>query len=153
MQLVSQHETCKKVLTDKTLYEWMCFESEDIVRHNWTDVAVHDRKIVDEMLPGDTRLWILWELGSLFLPMYCGVHDKTHYEDGHRLSSVELYMLRSMKEDQLAQAQVRHLMDAKTSCKYYFITKGTNEFNSLICPTTFHAVMDLVFCGRANHFL
>jgi len=152
MQLTSQQETCKIVSCVQTLHEWMCFESENTVRHNWTDVAIHDRRIIDEMQPGDTRLWVIWELGSLFLPMYCKLSEESQLKEDYKLTSVEIYMLRFFKEDQFATAQTRVLMDAKVNCKYYFIIKGTNDYNSLICPTTFHSVVDLVFCGKANLF-
>ena len=142
MQPTSQQETCKIVSCNPILHEWMCFESENTVRHNWTDVAIHDRRIIDEMQPGDTRLWVIWELGSLFLPMYCKLSEKPQLKKNYKLTSVEIHVLRSLREDQFATTQ----------CKYYFITKGANDCDSLICPTTFHSVVDLVFCGKTNLF-
>lgn len=152
MQLISQQETCKRSFRNQTLHEWMCFESENIVKYNWTDVAIHDRKIIDEMRPGDTRLWVIWELGSLFLPMYCKLSQKAQLEENYKLTSVEIYMLRAFKEDQFAKAQTRLLLDAKATCRYYFITKGSDDYSSVISPATFNSVMDLVFCGKANLF-
>lgn len=153
MQLISQQEACKIVFRKQTLHEWMCFESENIVKYNWTDIAIHDRKIIDAMLPGDTRLWIIWELGSLFLPMYCELLQKDKLKKEHNLTSVEIYMLRFFREDQFAKAQTRVLLDAKAGCKYYFITKGSNDYDSVIRPATFHSVVDLVFCGKTNLFI
>jgi hypothetical protein len=151
MQLISLQEKLKQVFHKQTLHEWMCFESEDTVKHNWTDVAVHDRKIVNKMRHGETRLWIISEFGSQFLPMYCKLGEKKLQESrSYVFSSVEIHMLRFMKETNFGKLQAKAL---RASSKFYFITKGSSEYNYIVAPTDFRAVMDLVFCGSANQFL
>ena len=151
MQIISRQESVKTVLRNQTLHEWMCFESEDIVRHNWCDVAVHDRKIVNKMRSGDTRLWVISEIGSVFLPMYCKLYEKQKQEEAeYELSSVQIHMLRFLKNDRLGATQSEI---ARKTSRFYFITKGNGEYDYSISATNFSAVLDLVFCGSVNHFL
>lgn len=151
MQIISRQESVKRNLRNHTLHEWMCFESESVVLHNWTDVAVHDKKILNSMRPGDTRLWMIHEFGSLFLPMYCKLYEKRKQEESeYDFSSVEVHLLRLAKDDRLGSAQSKIL---RATGKFYFITKGHGEYDYSVVPADFCSVMDLVFCGKASQFL
>jgi hypothetical protein len=150
-QIISRQEPVKTILRNKTIHEWMCFESESIVKHNWTDVAVHDRKILNKMRCGDTRLWHIHELGSLFLPMYCMLHEKQKQEEAeYEFSSVEIHAFRLLKEDRLGQIQAKIMLDTG---KFYFITKGGGDYDYSVVPADFGSVLDLIFCGKANFLL
>ncbi|MGA1645964.1 MAG: hypothetical protein ACO4AV_13405 [bacterium] len=150
-QIISRQETCKVNFKKQTLHEWMCFEAENVVKYNWTDVAIHDKKILDRMLPGETRLWIISELGSVFLPMYCKLTEKTSNEYlNHSFSGVEVHMMRFFKEDQLGTIQSKITRDTSS---FYFIAKGHGLHSYSVVPVDFMSVMDLVFCGKANLFL
>jgi hypothetical protein len=151
MQILSRQETVKRIPRNQTLHEWMCFESEEIVKHNWTDVAVHDRKILNSMRPGDTRLWIISEFGSHFLPLYCKLYEKRKQEESeYDFSAIEIFMLRYVKDNRLAAMQSKI---ALSSTKFYFITKTSSEYNGIVAPASYRDVMDLVFNGKVNRFL
>lgn len=151
MQVLSRQEIVKRIPRNYTLHEWMCFESESVVKHNWTDVAVHDRKILDAMRPGDTRLWIISEFGSQFLPLYCKLYEKRKQEESeYDFSAIEVIMLRFVKDDRLAEMQSKIARDGS---KFYFITKGQSKYDHFVVPTDYYNVMDLVFCGKVNRFL
>jgi len=128
----------------------MCFEAENVVKHNWTDVAVHDRKIIEKMRAGDTRLWAVYELGSAFLPMYCRNHEKTNDQNTqHEFAAVEVFMMRFFKEHAIGLVEGTF----RRNTKFYFITKGHSDYDYDVVPTTIFDVVDLVFCGKANHLL
>lgn len=151
MQIISRQEKVKSNFRNCTLHEWMCFESENIVKHNWTDIAVHDRKILNKMRPGDTRLWIISEVGSNFLPMYCKLFEKERQEESeYDLSLVEIHMLRFLKEDNFSKVYNKVM---RNSFKFYFITKGDCDYNYSVVETTFDDVVNLAFCGKANFLL
>ena len=151
MQIISRQEPVKQIPRNKTLHDWMCFEAEDIVLHNWTDVAVHDRKILSKMRYGDTRLWVISELGSIFLPMYCKLYEKQKQEEAeYEFSSVEIYALRLLKSDRLSEMQSKI---TQATGRFYFITKGSGNYDYNVVPTNFGSLVDLVFCGKANQFL
>ena len=145
-QLISRQEQVKIKPRNLTLFDWMIFEAEDVVKHNFSDIAVHDRRLLNKMRPGDTRLWIISELGSSFLPMYCKLYEKSKQEESdYFLSAVEAHLLRFAKDDRLAEAQTKILL--RTS-RFYFITKGDGEYDGTIVPSDFRSVMDLVFCKQ-----
>lgn len=128
----------------------MCFEAESILRNNWTDVAVHDRKILEKMRQGETRLWAVYELGSAFLPMYCRLYEKGEQKDSqHEVSAVEVFMLRFFKEDQFGAVESKF----RKATKFFLITKGSSEYDFIAVPLSLFAVVDLVFCGNANFLL
>ena len=151
MQIISRQESVKKILRNMTLHEWMCFEAEDTVIHNWTDVAVHDRKILNKMRQGDTRLWIISELGSCFLPLYCKMYEKQKQEeDEYEFSAVEVYFARFIEGNRLASRQ--NSIFRKTA-KFYFITKGSGEYDYSVVPVSFLDAVDFVFCGQGSSFI
>jgi hypothetical protein len=150
-QIISRQETVKRSPKKQTLHEWMCFEAENTVKHNWTDIAIHDKKILDKMLPGEVRLWIIYEFGSVLLPLYCKLSE--HYvlnELNYSFSAVEVHLLRFAKEDSLGNVQNKI---ARATSSFYYISKGFGNYDYSVVPTDFHSVMDLVFCGKANLFL
>lgn len=150
-QIFSRQETCKVAIRKQTLQEFLVYEAENVVRHNWSDVAIYDQRIVEKMNPGETRLWIIWELGSLMPAMYCKLTEKESMtKTEHCFSAVECYMMRFVKEGPLCDIQSRI---ARETSKFYFVTKGHGNYDYSVAPATFRSVMDLVFCGGANSFL
>lgn len=150
-QIISRQETCKVVSKKQTLHEWMCYEAESVVQHNFSDVAVWDRKLVNKTNTGETRLWWIHAFGSQFLPMYCRVSEKAKAENSmYEFSAVEINLLRLFKEDQFSKIQNKIILETS---KFFFITKGSDEFHYDITPTTFREAANLVFCGKANLFL
>lgn len=149
--IFSRQETAKVALKKKTLHEWMIYEAENVVRFNFSDIAIHDKRILDKMLPNETRLWIIWEFGSQLLPMYCKLTEQyVLTELNYVFSAVEVHMLRFAKEDPFSDIQNKI---ARATSSFYFITKGYSDYDYDIAPTDFRTVMDLVFCGKANFFL
>jgi hypothetical protein len=59
-------------------------------------------------------------------------------------------MLRLMKDDRLASVQNKIIRE---TARFYFITKGSDDYDYSIAPANFHSVMDLVFCGKASRYL
>jgi len=151
MQFISRQESVKRNLRNLTLHEWMCYEAENVVKHNWVDIAVHDKEIINKMRPGDTRLWIISELGSNFLPLYCKLYEKHRQEESeYELSVAEVHMMRFLRGDRLGEIQSKI---ARATSKFYFITKGFGGYDYSVTPATFGSVLDMVFCGKANQFL
>lgn len=151
MQIISRQEGVKRNLRNLTLHEWMCYEAESVVKHNFCDIAVHDKKLLNKMRPGDTRLWIISEFGSHFLPMYCKLYEKYRQEESeYELSVAEVHMMRFLKNDRLGEIQSKI---ARATSKFYFITKGFGRYDYSVTSASFGIVLDLVFNGKANQFL
>lgn len=150
-QILSRQEPVKRLPRNKTLHEWMCFEAEDIIKNNWSDVAVHDRKLLGKMRPGDTRLWMIHEFGSLFLPCYCKLYEKRKQEEEEYVfSSLEINMMRLIRADELGNLQSKIM---RKSARFYFITKGFGDYDGLITPSDFRSVANLVFRGKISPYI
>jgi len=146
--ILSRQEPVKRLPRNKTLHEWMCFEAEDVIKNNWTDVAVHDRKLLGKMRPGDTRLWVIHEFGSLFLPCYCKLYEKRKQEEQEYVfSSLEINMMRLIRADDLGSIQSRIM---RKSARFYFVTKGFGDYDGLITPSDFRSVANLVFRNKIS---
>jgi hypothetical protein len=151
MQILTRQQAVKRNLRNLTLCEWMCYEAENVVKHNSTDVSVWDRKLVNRSRPGDVRLWWIHEFGSQFLPMYCKLYEKERMEEGeYELTAVEVNLMRMFKHDRLGEIQRKIILG---SSKFFFIIKGDGDFDYCVIPITFEEVVDLVFNGKANQFL
>ena len=150
-QIISRQEFCRVTLKKQTLHEFLIYEAESIVKYNFSDVAIFDKKIIDKMLPNETRLWIIWEFGSVMPAMYCRLTERESMtKTDHCFSAVECYMLRFMKEGPFSDIQSQI---ARTTSKFYFVTKGYGAYDYSVDPISFRGVMDLVFCNKANFFL
>jgi hypothetical protein len=149
--LFSFQETIKIEPRSKTLHEQMCFIADEVVRYNMSDVAVHDARILRRMRKGETRLWIINELGSQFLPMYCKLLEAARQEDkDYVLSAVEVTVARLLRDDPFDKARQKQFLD---SAQFYFITKGAGAYDGSIDSVDFRDVVHLVYCGDANHLV
>ena len=146
--LFSFQEQVKIDPRDKTLHEQMCFIADDVVRYNFSDVAVHDARILERMKKGETRLWIISELGSQFLPMYCKLGEAKKQQDKeYALSSVEIAIARLLNPDSFEKLRSRQFL---STAQFYFITKKSKTRDGVIFPISFKDVVDFVYMGEAN---
>jgi hypothetical protein len=149
--LVSFQETAKVLPRKQTLHEQMCFIADDVVRYNFSDVAVHDFRIIKKMIPGEARLWIIHEFGSQLLPLCCKINEwREQGKDDRYLSSVEVNITRMLRTDELQKAQNKVIFD---SAKYFIVAKGSDSRTGTITPVSFGDVVHLVFSGKADHLV
>lgn len=148
---VSYQETAKVSPKIQTLHERMCFIADDIVRYNFSDVAVHDARILKKMQIGEARLWMIHELGSQFLPLCSKINDwRAQQRKDVYLCSVEVMMARLLRTDPLQKAQNKAVLD---SAKYFIVVKGESAAAGKIEPIEFSDVINLVFRGKADSVL
>jgi hypothetical protein len=141
--LVSFQETAKVLPRNQTLHEQMCFIADDVIRYNFSDVAVHDARILKKMQAGEARLWIIHELGSQLLPMSCKVNQwRDQIKKDLFLCSLEVVIARLLRNDEFQKAQNKAILD---SSKYFIILKGADRLSGSITPIKFEEVVDLVF--------
>lgn len=145
---VSFQEQIKIDPRDKTLHEQMCFIADEVVRYNFSDIAVHDARILRRMRQGETRLWMISELGSQFLPMYCKLNEwRKQEEKEYCLSAVEVTVARLLRNDPFDKARSKQFLD---TAQFYLVTKGADMHGGSIAPIDFRDIVDLVYSGNAN---
>lgn len=126
----------------------MCFIADEVVRYNFSDVAVHDARILKRMNNGEVRLWIISELGSHFLPMYCKVGEwRKQSAKEYALSAVEITVGRLLSNGPFDKRKNSQFF--KTA-RFYLVTKGCDVWSGSVVPIDFRNVVDLVYCGKAN---
>lgn len=147
-KIITTQQAAKVVPRSQTLFERMCYLAEDILLHNWTDVAVHDRRILDNTKPGEFRLWIVTEVGTLFPPMFCRLHQeyRSHASGCLRMSAVEVHLMR------LAGSPAGGMLSQKfydsiknTPKKFFLIGKGVDDWSGSIEPIGLSDIMDFAF--------
>lgn len=148
--LISFQEKIKIEPRDKTLHERMCFIADEVVRYNFSDVAVHDARILRRMKQGEVRLWVISELGSQFLPMYCKLTERRQQEDKEYVfSAVELTVARLLRDEPFDRARQKQFLD---TAQFYFVVKGADVYGGIIDPVDFGDIVDLV-CHQSDHIL
>jgi hypothetical protein len=58
----------------------MMVEAEPIVRHNWLDIALHDKIKIEEASYDHVYVWVVTEIGSHLIPLYCELKQKQKIE-------------------------------------------------------------------------
>lgn len=131
----------------QTLHERMCFIADETLRYNLSDVAVHDKRILSKMRQGDVRLWIVNELGSHFVPMYCGMNDWKKQELHEApLSAVEVTLAKCLTNDVIGRF-------LKNSSQFYLVCKGNNSYSGSITAISLADIVHLVYGGNADHLV
>jgi len=131
----------------QTLHERMCFIADEVVRYNLSDVAVHDKRILSRMRSGEMRLWIVNELGSHFVPMYCGVNDWKKQELHEApLSAVEVTLAKCLTDDVIGRL-------LRGSSRFYLVCKGGDAFSGTIAAISLADIVHLVYGGNADHLV
>ena len=129
----------------------MCFIADDIVKCNFCDIAVHDARILRRMNPGETRLWIVSELGSQFLPMYCRLSEKARQKVcDYALSSVEVTLARLVSHEPFAKIQQQQFF--KTA-KFFLVTKTADACGGFLVPIDFRDIVHVVFRGELDELV
>jgi hypothetical protein len=146
LNLISHQEKTKTAPESgdkQTLHERMCFIADNIVKYNFSDVAVHDARILKKMRCGEYRLWVVTEFGSHFLPLNCKMSEyKKQQENDYFLSAVHVTIAKMLRHDVCQQAQNRILF---RSAEFYLVGKGANVFSGTIEPMSFPDVVRFVF--------
>lgn len=146
--LVSFQEQIKIDPRKKTLHEQMCFIADDVVRYNFSDVAVHDARILKRMKQGETRLWIINEVGSQFLPMYCKLNEvERQQEKDYVLSSVEVTLARLLRNESFDKVRSEIFLN---TAQFYLVVKGAGVHDGTIDPIDFRDIVNLVYGGKAD---
>lgn len=142
----SANQFCDNLVPDyepwraKTLHERMMLEAEPIVKHNWLDVAIHDKRKLDSSPARCVHVWILNELGSHMIPMYSTLEEKlkikgTDYQ--YLIATINHFFVRANFEPLIQ-------LDEYT---YYILIKGATPASGDIIPISLQSLMDLTSYG------
>lgn len=126
-----------------TLHDRMMQEAEHFVQHFWTDVAKHDKIVLDSMLDNSVALWVVRTTGSYLCPLYTDI-DQHHAENKDRFILAEHIVLR-------IRAQLVNQSEKFKECyRFYLVWKGCDPYDGTIVSISLADVFDLVFDKSGN---
>lgn len=126
----------------------MIVEAELTVRHNWSDVAIHDRNKLANAPLNHFYAWIVGEFGTYLTPMFCGIHDREKWELSP-LAPIQCLAMRWVHEENPLAENREYLLRIGPYHQKCFLVCKTNELGTgSIIPIDFAAFMDFVLIGN-----
>lgn len=148
--VVSLHqlENTRRKRPYQSLHDKMIAEAELVVRYNWSDIAIHDRKKLKKAPVGHLFAWVIGEFGSYFTPLFCSVDDKAKWA-ASPIAPIQILCMRWIqKENPLTENKVylHHVGPFYQKC--FLICKTDNDGAGTITPIEFADLMDLCLNGK-----
>lgn len=148
-RLFCVHELARVVRPARSLHERMLIEAESVVRHNWTDVAIHDKDRLRVTPVNHALAWMIGETGSHLTPLYCKLSDKGKWQTSPlaSLAPIQIYItalheqMLLLKGAKLAKFQRRQA---------YIIIKRDSPPGGEIIPVDFDELASMC-CTNPKH--
>lgn len=142
----SPHELERGRFSPRTLHEKMMLEAELVVRHNWTDVAVHDRDKLKSVPIGSCCYWVIGQMGSYLTPAYCELVHRERWSAGNHsdLAPIQFLVARWLDQAYIFRdcKEWKRLHDPYRDKRSYLVIK-TDEVNGEIIPIDLEELMDM----------
>ena len=119
----------------------MMVEAEPIIKHNWLDVALHDKRKIDAAPCDHFFAWILTEIGSHLIPMYSETKEKSKIE-GTEYKYITASVCHFLTKNNLGP--LANLGDHS----YYFVVKRNTLDGGDIIPVDLLSFVDFVSSGN-----
>lgn len=150
-RLFCVHELARVVRPARSLHERMLIEAESVVRHNWTDVAIHDKDRLRVTPVNHALAWMIGETGSHLTPLYCKLSDKSKWQASPlaSLAPIQIYIT-ALHEQMLllggAQAQLARLQRRQA----YIVIKRDRSSGGDIISVDFDELASMC-CTNPKH--
>lgn len=126
----------------------MIAEAELTVRHNWSDVAIHDRNKLRDTPIGHYCAWVVGELGTYLTPLWCNLSQKAKWE-ASPIAPIQVLCMRWIDDSNPLTENRGYLYSSGPyyqSC--YLICKTDDIGGGDIIPIAFDDLMDLCLLGN-----
>jgi len=127
-----------------TLHERMMIEAETQIQHNWTDVAIHDKRKLRTVSVDHACIWVVKSEGSALLPTYCKLSERKKWQADGPVCQLVAFVSRC----QDFFLKFRSNYDPRQD-SYYIIVKRHGVDGDII-PVSFDEVASLIFSGAAR---
>lgn len=128
------------------LFERMVSIAESVVHHNWSDVAIHDRRKLQLADVGDTFVWSIHEMGSYLSPLFARLDEQAEWEV-HPQSPIQVLMVRWLANENQIDNDLWRKIYHPSNYQHYIVRK-TGENRGVIDSVGFPELRDLAFCGQ-----
>ena len=136
----------------KTLHEEMIYCIEDFVQHNWSDIAIHDKRRIDAAAPGEAYAWIVSRFGSYLTPLFSRLSDE-HDSEHEEFAPIQILFFRWLNQKPLEKNQAYCQSYAPQHSKCFVIVKGHGNYDGAIHPVDYRELMDLVLLDLPQKYL
>jgi hypothetical protein len=148
-KLFCVHELARIARPARSLHERMLLEAEPYVKHNWTDLAIHDKDRLRVTPVNHALAWMIGETGSYLTPLYCKLSDKSKWQASPLalLAPIQIYItalheqMLLLRGAQLAKFQRRQA---------YIIVKRNSPSGGDIIPVDFDELASMC-CTNPKH--
>lgn len=152
--MLTHHELEKRTIAPRSLHEKMMIEAEPIIRHNWTDVAIHDKNKLKQVPVGHYCAWIVGEMGSYLTPLFCKLSDRNKWcaSPSATIAPIQVLVVRwhaqvSMFGNNIAWVE-RHDPTKDKNC--FLVIKTDFNGGGEIIPVSYVELAELATCGKAK---
>jgi hypothetical protein len=135
-------------VTSPNLVDQMIAEAELKLRHNWSDVAIHDRNKIQAAGPNQVFAWIVSEFSSYLSPLSCQLADKDKWE-GNPLCPAQVLAVRWKSTENDFDNDAWREQFAPENSSFYLIVK-TDKLKGEIIPIDQKQFFDFCFCGYGS---
>jgi len=143
-----QLEKLRPKLNYKSLHDQMIAEAELTVRHNWSDIAIHDRNRLRNIPIGHYCAWIVSELGSYLTPLWCSISERAKWE-ASPIAPIQVLSARWVNEDDPLTKNKGYLFNSGPYYqRCYLIRKTDDTGGGDIVPIAFDDLVDLCLLGN-----
>jgi len=128
-------------------------EAEHYVRHNWSDIAIHDRRKLNDAPVGHYYAWIVGELGSYFTPLYCDIAARDKWERSP-MAPIQILCMRWLNKDNPLAENKGYLHNVGPYHQKCFLICKTDDYGGgSIDSVEFNDLMDLCLLGNYKQYL
>lgn len=136
----------------KTLHERMIYSVEDFIQHNWSDVAIHDKKRIDAAGPGEAYAWIVSKFGSYLTPLFSRLSEKDD-SDEEVFAPIQVLFFRWLKQQPFEENKIYCQGYAPEYSKCFIVVKGGNDYTGAVHPVGYRELMDFVLLNLPQKYL
>lgn len=139
----------------KTLHERMIYSVEDFIQHNWSDVAIHDKKKIDRAFPGESFAWIVSRFGSYLTPLFTPLHEKDEIDtlEEEVFAPIQILFFRWLAQKPFEENKTYCEKYAPQNSKCFIIVKGNSDYAGTIHSVDYRELMDFVLLNLPQNYL
>lgn len=130
------------------LHDKMIAEAELIVRHNWSDIAIHDGRKLRSIPENHFCAWVIGEFGSYLTPLYCDLDQRAKWE-ASPLAPIQILCMRWLQKENPLTSNSRYMNEVGPFYqKCFLLRKNDCLGGGDLIPITFSDLMDLSLNGK-----
>jgi hypothetical protein len=131
------YESRRQIEEHNSLITRMMKEAEPIVKHYWTDVCIHDKRVLNSMEPNSSAVWVIYEMGSFLCPLYSSI------DFCEPILPTICYLI-------AADTKTNDILGRLSDYHFYFLTKGINCYHGDFWKVSRNDLIDFLYPANSQ---